>query len=1276
MSSRSTPTLLSLMHGIGLAMGVLLGQGTPDTLAFFENRIRPVLAEHCYPCHSSAAGKTKGGLRLDSGAALLQGGDSGPAIHPGDPERSLLILAIRQSESSLVMPPPKDGRLPLSEQSVRDLTAWVKLGAPFPGSETPLTTQNPQSHWSFQPIQIPPIPPVKATDWIQTSIDSFILRSLETQGLTPAPAADKRTWMRRVSFDLTGLPPKPEELDAFVEDMDPGSFARVVDRLLDSPHYGERWGRHWLDVVRYADTAGETADYPVPDAWRYRNYVVNSFNADKPYDEFLREQVAGDILARMGTKDRYAERMIATGFLAQSRRFGFDSENYHHLTLQDTIDTLGQTVLGLSLGCARCHNHKFDPIPSTDYYALYGIFESTRYAFPGSEQKTKRRALVPLVPPEEARTRWHDYELRVATLTDELKSLNQPIPSVVLRFLDDLDGDFEMQAPANGGSKGVLVPPWVYDGPISITTDAQSPFKHLHALGSVGAHIPAGTNTYFFGQAIPAGLGLGKDGPLYLNLEFQLETNSPDQTASHRFWLGAKEGAAVLEFFLGQDALMVKTGNRLLKLRSLTPNHWQALQIQLDPRTQTISGIAGSPGDEVPFRDIPFPPDWNGQVGFIGMDSHGKRSGSLPGLRVDNLGLQNVPLAAISTERPRIASEEKQPKADTLRDQLKQLVGMDGDFELQLTDTPPSLPWHPGPNSSVQISDRSQSPYHNHYPRGKLGIHLPKSSAYNGFGQTLPKVWRASNSAVVFVGFDFRCAEKESGPSGSWRYYIGHDAGPSPAVELYFNHEQFFRRSEDRRDPVAPLQSGKWYQVQLRLDLNSRHYTGSLSTLEQSIPFEGKFAPGWEGSLDYTFIDSYGHLPGVKPGLDVDQFILQNQPLAPLSAPETTEQPTTSDRATRRQKVQELQDQLKALTTTAEGSRRELEQLLAKGPFDMAYGVTEGTPRNSRLHMRGEPERLGEEIPRGFLKALGGGILPQETLGSGRWELAQWLTRTNHPLTARVMANRIWQYHFGTGLVKTPNDFGVRGQPPTHPELLDHLATRFIQSGWSVKAMHRLILLSATYRQSSPMELSMQANGVASKTSKTSTEVYSGIQRRRLSAEEIRDTILWVSGDLNTTPGQGHPFPTPIGWGYTQHGPFSAVYDHDQRSLYLMTQRLKRHPFLALFDGADPNASTPDRRTTTVPTQSLFFLNDRFVHEKALSLAARLQQNGPTLSQQIDRLYRLALGRHATDLEITDATKFLERYSNELSPKPHSSTVALSALIRVLWATNEFLHVD
>ena len=357
-------------------------QPTEAQVRFFENRVRPLLANRCFQCHGPE--KQKGSLRLDTRAGLLAGGDLGPAIEPGEPEQSRLLTAIRYDDEALRMPP--NGKLP--EQELADLTAWIKAGAFFPAGDAPaLPVQGAANNaagadavWAFQPLTEAAPPVVENSAWVRTPLDQFVLAGLEASGLEPAPAADKRTLIRRVTFDLLGLPPTPDEVAAFLTDESPQAFATVVERLLASPHYGERWGRHWLDVVRYADSNGLDENVAFGNAWRYRDYVVAALNADKPYDEFLLEQLAGDLLPATDDLAQKHARLIATGFLALGPKVlaEVDETKMELDIIDEQVDTFGRAVLGLTLGCARCHDHKFDPISTEDYYALAGIFKSTR----------------------------------------------------------------------------------------------------------------------------------------------------------------------------------------------------------------------------------------------------------------------------------------------------------------------------------------------------------------------------------------------------------------------------------------------------------------------------------------------------------------------------------------------------------------------------------------------------------------------------------------------------------------------------------------------------------------------------------------------------------------------------------------------------------------------------------------------------------------------------------------------------------------------------------
>ncbi|MEI7701683.1 MAG: PSD1 and planctomycete cytochrome C domain-containing protein [Planctomycetia bacterium] len=1253
------PALVSLL--IFAAFVLLPVAGAADEREdFFERRIRPILSESCFQCHGDV--KLSGKLRVDSRDALLQGGESGAAIVPGNPEESLLIQAIEHRPDVSAMPPDKDQTL--RPDQVADFREWIRTGAWWPEKVQKFETR---LHWAFQPIGTPKVPAVENEAWCRTAVDHFVLSEMERNSLTPATQADRRTLIRRATFDLTGLPPSHAEVTAFLEDSSPDAFEKVVDRLLNSSAYGEKWGRHWLDVVRYADTAGETADYPVPAAWRYRNYVIDSFNADKPYDQFLKEQIAGDILARQGAPEKYAEQVIATGFLAISRRFGFDSENYHHLTIQDTIDTVGQAVLGLSLGCARCHDHKFDPISAQDYYAMYGIFDSSRYAFPGSEQKQRVRSLAPLEPPAVSDQKWRDFDNRVAMLSKELAGLNRGVPSATLRSLNDMDGDFELQAPAAGGSNGVLVPPWIYEGPIAVTTDAQSPYRNVYAGGRVGAAIAAAEAPYRITQAVylPSRESV-RSGTLCFNLDFRIGAEAASAGGYHKVSLSSGSAATVLELRIRSGELSIQTSAGASTIGKLTPGVWQNLQLTLSADSGTVSGMFGTPGAVASIPETSLHGSWDGQIQQVELASDSTERTQRPSIAFDNLAVRTLPFAEVTSEIPVSSEASSIASVESLTTQLQSLTGNDGDFELQLPDTPPSSPWNPGPNSVVRLQAASQSPLTNHYAPGTLGIHMPNRSEYDGFGLTLPQITPDAEGRL-FLAFDFRCDDQAKGGMGSWRYYVGHGPGNSAAVELFINGDQFFRRSGDLRDAIASIRIGQWYHVQIVLNTRDRTYAGLLFENAVSTPFAGEVATGWDGTIDYSFIDSYGHIGGVRPALDADNFVYRNEQLQPTS----NQQLADTENQQRRTQVLELRRQLTALQGRAEVAETELRELLASGPGDLAYAMAEGTPHDVRLQKRGEPDQPGDPVPRGFIKVLGQSKLPDDIHGSGRMELANWLTRPDHPLTARVMVNRIWQYHFGRGLVRTPNDFGVRGQKPTNPALLDFLATEFLRQGWSVKSMHRMILLSATWQQSSRSE--GQPGNLA-----LDSELYRGFSRRRMNAEEIRDSILAVTGELDQTPGQEHPFPSPVTWGFSQHGPFIAVYDHNKRSVYLMTQRLKRHPFLALFDGADPNSSTADRPGTTVPTQALFFLNDPLIHSTAAKWSVRLQQQAATDRERIRMAWNTALHRDPETAELDEALSFLEAYRAQTGSSSNSETQsdALAALLRTLIGSNEFLHVD
>ena len=973
----------------------------------FEKRVRPLLVVRCFECHG--AKKQSGGLRLDSRVAMLQGGDSGPALVPGKPAESLLMKAI-EYDDKLQMPPK--GKLP--EKEIATLRDWIRRGAEWPDSKPlpvdskakSVVTDEHRKWWAYQPLKPVLVPAVKS-DWAKTDLDRFILAKLEANKLAPSKPSDKRTLLRRVTYDLTGLPPTFEEVEAFLKDDRTDAFAKVVDKLLDSPTYGERWGRHWLDVVRYADTAGENSDHPAPHAWRYRNWVIDAFNKDQPYDEFVREQIAGDLIATKGPPDRHAARVTATGFLAVARRFDHEIDKSMHLTYEDIIDTMGRAFLGQSIACARCHDHKYDPFSSKDYYALYGILASTRFPFPGCEPSQQPRDLVPLASPAEWMATVEPYRMKLAALdTDIAKST---------------------EAVATRG-------------------------RVLKAIQAKASRV--------------IGQGEIADGK---EQAFETVEKKP---------IGA---------------VAVKPGESLLLSILPLKNHGA-------DTTRIEWGIAEVGG--------------NGRIWNLTEDT----TGTLP----------------FANPHP-TANGDPNPW-----------------WFLDTRDGPVPLP--------EAFRDL----------QGKAGL--------NG--------WKNGDTPSAF-------SNATNKPIAVWT---------TLAAKSFFAHP-------GERGPVSIA----W-----------------VSPIEGKVTIIGRVAdahPGGPDGIGWV-------IEHVAPALGAD---LKN---------------------------------MAELSTKRGLLMKQRNELVATAPKqDVAYAVTEGKPANVRIQLRGDPEKPGAEAPRRWLELFGGTPLPTGA-GSGRLQLAEWLIASANPLPARVMANRIWLNHFGKGLVTTPNDFGMRGQPPTHPELLDWLAGEFVKGGWSVKKLHRLMVLSSTYQQS--------AEGRADATERDpNNTLYWRFDRRRLSAEEIRDSLLVAGGKLDRTSGGAHPFPPESSWSFTQHVPFSAIYETDQRSVYLISLRQRKHPFLALFDGADTNASTSVRQTTTVPTQALYFMNDPFLHKQAELLAGRVLAMKDD-DARTDDLYRLVLQRLPTTRDREKATAFRTRYATELSATPEAERpkVTWAALARVLLASNEFLYAE
>ncbi|MGV2332740.1 MAG UNVERIFIED_CONTAM: DUF1549 domain-containing protein [Planctomycetaceae bacterium] len=546
-----------------------------------------------------------------------------------------------------------------------------------------------------------------------------------------------------------------------------------------------------------------------------------------------------------------------------SRRFGFDSENYHHLTIQDTIDTVGQTFLGLSLGCARCHDHKFDPISTRDYYGLYGIFDSSRYPFPGSEQKQRVRALAPLCPPEEAEAAWKAGLQRTQQLTSQLAAVQQPIPSAVLRLTTDIDGDFELQAPAAGGSYGVLVSPWRYTGSVSVTAAAQSPFHNVYPGGSRGAAIAANSGPWRIWQAVRSSTNRSADS-FSLNIDLRItesETHS-DSAAAPRLMLASTSHKQQLTLLFHKGRILLPGREAPVQLGTWKSGEWFNLQFTLQLSTGEFNGRIGTPESSMDFQSSLS--QWEAAPDRLELASDAAGGAMSAGVEVDHVAIRKSAFAPVSREFSLPAEAQSGNSIATAGRELEQIIGIDGDLELQTAGGVPSAPWNPGPNSVVRLRTESQSPFHNHYSGGEQGIHIPGRSEYDGFGVTIQHLPRDADGRI-YVGFDFRVQPESDQSPGSWRYYLGHGPGSSAAVELFFSGEWLFCRDGEQFRSVVELQHGRWQQLQLILDTANRRFSGRVLAENFQQEFTGQFSAGWDGRIDYSFIDSYGHIPGRRP---------------------------------------------------------------------------------------------------------------------------------------------------------------------------------------------------------------------------------------------------------------------------------------------------------------------------------------------------------------------------------------------------------------------------
>lgn len=921
---------LEILSALLAFPSLLIAQGTKLSqrdLDFFENKIRPIFAENCYKCHSESAEKVKGGLLVDSREALLKGGENGPAIVPRHPEKSLLIKAISYTDKDLQMP-PNDRKL--TDQQIADLQAWIKMGAPDPrdkgvgkGHDYAIEWDKARQHWAYQPIKAPSIPKVPdAKHWAQSTIDQFILEKLRAQNLTPSPRADKVTLLRRATFDLIGLPPTAKEVDAFLADKSPRAFEKVVDRLLASPHYGERWGRYWLDLAQYGDTRGTMGngrDTRYVYAYTYRDWVIKALNNDMPYDKFLIQQIAGDKVPGQ------PHDLAAMGFLTLGQRFN----NSQNDIIDNRITILCQSTMAMTVNCARCHDHKFDPIPTKDYYSLHGVFASSKEPKEGPvlEEPKNTPAYRDFLKELKAReTSYEDFRTKVThDIADELSSKA---------------GDYMM------------------------------------AL-----------------------------------VDFKKATNGE----------------------LSRNGFMLKRG---------------------------LSTAWGA--------------QWENNLRYLEKKKDPVFAAWFDFLKLDEANFAN---SAKALSKSIYGSNDPKKYNPVIA---------------RLFSEPPS--------SLADVASR-----------------------YSSVFSRINKEWQGIQDTYL-------SSKRNS-----------ENAGPEP---------------EALTDPADEEIRDLMYAANSPLN-----------------PDDQKF---------YAVVQRDNQLRKRAADLEKDLFDLKlSHPASPPHA-------------------NILEDSTK--------------------------------PQNSYVFIKGNPGTRGPQVPRQFFQILSGPNREPFQDGSGRLELAKAIASTNNPLTARVLVNRIWLHHFGEGIVRTPDDFGTRSEPPTHPELIDYLASDFMKNGWSVKKLHRMIMLSSVYQQSSDTEPHPQQIDPDNRW-------LWRMNRRRLDFESMRDTILAIGGKLDLTMG-GQPVKL-------DSEPYSL-----RRSIYGYVDRNNLPNMFVAFDFASPDLTTGKRETTIVPQQALFMMNSPLVVEQARDLVERPDFRAQsTAEQKIRQLYKLIYQRDPTAFELKMGLAFIGTESNNAIPK-------------------------
>jgi len=1074
---------------------------------FFESRIRPLLVERCHECH---AGETaEGGLRLDSRRGVAAGGASGPVVDRENPAASLLLKLVRHEVGDREMP---QGSPRLSDGAIADLARWVALGLPGLPDEppAPATLANEswaarlaarRGHWAWQPVRPVAPPAVDHPAGPATAIDGFLLAAMHDAGLASAAPADRATLVRRLTLALTGLPPTPAEVEAFLDDPSSDATATLVDRLLASAAFGEHWAGYWLDLVRFGETGGYVRDYPIPEAWRYRDYCVRAFNADVPYDRFVAEHVAGDLLPpRHNPVLGINEAVLGTGHLRlmEISSTATDVALEEAQMVESQIDTLGKAFQGLTIACARCHDHKFDAISQRDYYALFGALASARQTQAVIDDDAVRRTGI-----------------------DELADLKRRIvAAVAAAWRDDL-------ATAGGGLAAALAA-----GP----GDAGAVASRLGRLLDEAAQVA--------------------DHPLHV-FAIAREAARAGQDPAAAFATAARtvcDLAAARR--AGNAASFVQAADF-----TAASGSWHAGGVLPETLHRAGGDVAIAPvGDEIVARIV--------GPGFATDRLSRKHGGSV---RSDDF-----PLAA-SFVSLRVAGGDA-AQVRLIQHNFQQMENVAHGAKVRHID--------------------SRLPTWVTLPVG----HQPS--------------WQGGRSYLEVITKD------------DVAHFRRSDAGDGP-----------FRRT------VADRTGRSWFAV------------------DRVVFHDEPQPPADELDASLLLVDAAataGDAAGVAAG-----FVAAGT--AAIDAVETGTATSAQARLLNWLLVSGLLRNRSAdydeVTRLLVNRHRQIDEGIPR--FRRAPAMTaEGPGFDAAVQRRGQPGQPGDTVPRRYLEVLGHLHAGDDVAEHPRLALARALASADNPLTARVLVNRVWSWLFGRGLVATVDNFGATGEPPSHPELLDFLAARFVEQGWSVKRLVREVVLTRAYQASSvppPRALEQDPDN----------RLLSHMPIQRLRAETLRDSLLAVSGRLDRAL-EGFTGPADRGTG---GGP-----PNDRRGIYQYLKREAQDHMMLVFDAPEATHTVGLREATSVPGQALLLLNNEFVHRQASAWARRSlgEGRGLAVDLRIERLFREALGRTPSAAEREALRSFLDAQADAYrldaaaratDPRPWAD------LCHVLFNTKEFLHV-